>query len=197
MTLHLPTTQRTPFIATLLLLIILLSPPTINGAPRVAWVNMQRKKPAHRLIRKQQQAKPSEAAAATGLKTYALRLRPGQDLRVELEKFTKLRGIRAGFILSAVGSLQKSVLRLANQKHSTSFEDKFEIVSLVGTLSPDGPHLHLSISDGSGKTTGGHLVEGSIIYTTAEIIIGELKGIRFTREQDEQTGSKELRIRRQ
>jgi Plants and Prokaryotes Conserved (PCC) domain len=56
-----------------------------------------------------------------------------------------------------------------------------------GTLTPDGPHLHISVSDGTGKTIGGHLVEGCPIYTTVEIIIGEAEGIAFTRETDEQT----------
>jgi predicted DNA-binding protein with PD1-like motif len=194
MTLHQPVTRRTPFIVALFSSFILLLLLT-DGA--TGWANTQRRKPAHRVTPKLQQTKPDAEAEATGVKTYALRLRPGQDLRIELERFAKRKGIRAGFIITAVGSLQKASLRLANQSNSTSFEDKFEIVSLVGTLSADGPHLHLSLADSSGKTIGGHLVEGSIIYTTAEIVVGELKGVRFTRERDEQTGYQELRIRRQ
>jgi predicted DNA-binding protein with PD1-like motif len=42
--------------------------------------------------------------------------------------------------------------------------------------------------------TGGHLMGGSIIYTTAEIILGESKKHRFTREKDMETGYHELRI---
>ena len=44
---------------------------------------------------------------ADGLKIFALRLRPGQDLRTELERFSKERNIKAGFIMTAVGSLKK------------------------------------------------------------------------------------------
>lgn len=137
-----------------------------------------------------------DQAAADGLKIFALRLKPGQDLRTELEKFAKEKNIRAGFMMTAVGSLKKAALRLADQSDASSFDGKFEIVSLVGTLSPDGVHLHISLSDSTGKTIGGHLVAGCEIYTTAEIIIGEATGIIFTREKDPTTGYQELKIRR-
>lgn len=145
-------------------------------------------------------AAPSSRTAvefASGrLKTYALRLRPGQDLRLELERFAKERKLGAGLVLTAVGSLTQAALRLADQSESTRFEGKFEIVSLVGTLSPDGVHLHASLSDKTGRTIGGHLVEGCTVYTTVELVIGEIEGVRFTREQDAQTGYKELRVTR-
>jgi predicted DNA-binding protein with PD1-like motif len=135
-----------------------------------------------------------EQGESDGLKVFALRLRPGQDLRKELERFTKERGLRAGFIITTVGSLQKASLRLADKSEATSFDGKFEIVSLVGTLAQDGVHLHISISDGTGRTLGGHLVEGCQIYTTAEIVIGEASGMVFSRETDKVTGYKELTI---
>jgi predicted DNA-binding protein with PD1-like motif len=130
------------------------------------------------------------------LRVLAVRLRPGQDLRQKLEEVVKARDIRAGFILTAVGSLRSATIRLADQKDPTRFEGKFEIVSLVGTMGQDGVHLHISIADKTGKTLGGHLVDGCPIYTTAEIVIGDARGLMFSREQDEETGYKELRIRR-
>ena len=143
----------------------------------------------------QSSAAAVERGESEGMRVYALRLRPGQDLRQELEKFTKERGIKAGFVVTAVGSLQKASLRLADRSDATGFEGKFEIVSLVGTLTQDGVHLHASISDGMGRTVGGHLVEGCLVYTTAEIVIGEATGIEFRRETDKSTGYKELTIR--
>jgi predicted DNA-binding protein with PD1-like motif len=71
----------------------------------------------------------------------------------------------------------------------------FEIVSLAGTVSKDGSHIHIGISDGEGKTWGGHLLEENLIYTTAEIIIQSSGEFHFTREMDEATGFKELRIK--
>jgi predicted DNA-binding protein with PD1-like motif len=139
---------------------------------------------------------PVEQGESNGMKVFALRLRPGQDLRKEIERFTKERGLKAGFIITTVGSLEKATLRLADQNNASSFAGKFEIVSLVGTLSQDGVHLHVSLSDSTGRTIGGHLVEGCQIYTTAEIVIGEAKGIVFAREADQSTGYKELTIHR-
>ena len=141
-------------------------------------------------------AQTVEQASAKNLKIYALRLKPGQDLRTELEKFTKENRIGAGFIITAVGSLKETKIRLADKSDSTAFEGKFEIVSLTGTLSADGVHLHISLSDETGKTIGGHLTEGCKIYTTAEIIIGTTDEIVFTRETDKETTFKELKIRK-
>lgn len=129
------------------------------------------------------------------LRTFALRLRPGQDLKAELLRFAKARELRAGFVMTTVGSLRKVSLRFADQSEATTVEEKFEIVSLVGTLAADGAHLHLSVSDKGGRTVGGHLTDGCIIYTTAEIVIGELTDLVFTRKPDAQTGYDELVIR--
>lgn len=131
---------------------------------------------------------------ASNTKVHVLRLKPHDDLRLALEDYTRTHQIRAGFIVTAVGSLESAKLRLADQKQATSFTGRFEIVSLVGTLSPDGPHLHISLSDGTGKTIGGHLLEGCPIYTTAEIVIGEAEDLQFSRPLDPQTGFNELMI---
>jgi predicted DNA-binding protein with PD1-like motif len=144
----------------------------------------------------QKQSGPVEQGESQGMKVFALRLRPGQDLRKEIERLTREKSIKAGFIITTVGSLERATLRLADQKNTSSFEGKFEIVSLVGTLSQDGVHLHISLSDSAGRTIGGHLVEGCQIYTTAEIVIGEAKGQVFGRAADKLTGYEELTIRR-
>jgi uncharacterized protein len=129
------------------------------------------------------------------MKTYTLRLHPGQDLKLELIHFAENQNFQAAFLITCVGSLTRAALRLANQPQTDFFEDKFEIVSLVGTLSKDGPHLHISISDGTGKTIGGHLQEGSLIYTTAEIILGVPENVAYHRPVDPQTGWDELMVK--
>jgi predicted DNA-binding protein with PD1-like motif len=138
---------------------------------------------------------PDRDAESQRLLVLPFRLRPGQDLRQQIEAFVKAHNIRAGFILTAVGSLRSATIRLADQKDPTTFAGKFEIVSLVGTMGLDGVHLHISIADSTGRTIGGHLVEGCLVYTTAEIVVGEARGLTFTREQDRETGYKELMIR--
>ncbi len=128
------------------------------------------------------------------MKTFALRLKPDSDLKQSLKDFVNFHNLQAGFILTAVGSLKQATLRFANQPSGQVLEQKFEILSLVGTLCRDGVHLHIAISDLKGKTTGGHLEQGCIIYTTAEIVIGESEDFSFTRVLDPQTGFKELEV---
>jgi predicted DNA-binding protein with PD1-like motif len=128
------------------------------------------------------------------MKIFALRLKPNQDLKDTLKNFVTSNNIEAGFILTTVGSLKQATLRFANQNDSKVLHDKFEIVSLVGTLSTHGIHLHISISDKDGKTIGGHLEKGCLIYTTAEIVIGVSEDFIFVRTVDENTGYKELEI---
>lgn len=125
---------------------------------------------------------------------FAVRLKPGMDLKDSLWEFTQANHIQAGFILTTVGSLSQATLRMAGQSNTQIFQGKFEIVSLVGTLSTDGVHLHIAISDSEGRVIGGHLTSGSVIRTTAEVVIGESRKHRFSRTLDEQTGYQELLI---
>lgn len=129
------------------------------------------------------------------MNVFALRLAPNRDLKQGLTEFVAANQIQAGFILSAIGSLQKATIRFANQPTSDVFHEKFEIVALNGTLSIYGSHLHLAIADQTGRMLGGHLTDGCIIYTTAEIVIGESPNLTFVRSPDKQTGFLELEIR--
>lgn len=128
------------------------------------------------------------------MKTHAFRLRPGQDLRKEIDTFAKEHNIQAGVVISCVGSLKKAVLRMAGAKETKTYEGVFEIVSLVGTVEVGNRHLHIAVSDKEGNVFGGHLKEGSLVETTAEIIVGELENIKFSRKFDPETGYDELVI---
>jgi predicted DNA-binding protein with PD1-like motif len=133
---------------------------------------------------------------ASDFRVHAVRLRPGDDLREELEKLTALAPLRAGVVLSAVGSLTQLALRFADRKEETVRTGKFEVVSLTGTLGPDGCHLHLAVSDGDGVTLGGHLLPGCLVYTTVELVVGDAVGLIFHRELDSDTGFHELSIQK-
>lgn len=128
------------------------------------------------------------------MKTYALRLRPKEDLKAVLDSFAEKHNLEAACVVTCVGSLQKAALRFANQEQSVLLEGKFEIVSLTGVISIYGSHYHIAISDGEGRTFGAHLMDGSEIYTTAEIVLAELENFRFLRTFDPQTGYPELEI---
>ena len=126
------------------------------------------------------------------LQIHTLRLVPGDDLKTELEKFAQTYAVEAGFIITCVGSLTDAVIRPANQDQGKSYRGYFEIVSLGGTLSINGCHVHISFSDSNGNTTGGHLLEGSLVYTTVELVIGVLPDVVYNRVLDPGSGYKEL-----
>lgn len=129
--------------------------------------------------------------------TTLVRLRPGEDLRHSLTRIAKLRRLKAAVILSGVGSLSQGNLRFAGQPEGTKLMGPFEIVSITGTVSYDGLHVHLSIADADGTTFGGHLMPGCKIHTTCELALMELAGWRMRRMFDAETGYRELQaIRR-
>ena len=114
------------------------------------------------------------------MKVVPLRLQPGADLRQALEAWMVEQSEQAGCLISAVGSLSVAKLRFAGAAEATVIHDELEILSLSGTLSPDGVHLHIAVADSQGAVLGGHLCTGSLVRTTAEL--------------DPGTGYSELRI---
>jgi hypothetical protein len=129
------------------------------------------------------------------MKIHILRLHPGDDLRESLTALPDALDIDAAFIVSAIGSLRPAVLRYAGAKVGTVIEGDTEILSLAGTLArraAGGPHVHMAVSDANGAVFGGHLMAGSIVRTTAEIVIGIAPDWALSREVDTTTGFREL-----
>ena len=130
------------------------------------------------------------------LRGYAFRLRPHEDLKKCIQQFAKTNGLKAGAILSAVGSLERLNIRFANQPDGTVRTGFFEIVSLTGTFSEASCHIHICVSDANGQTLGGHLLDENLIYTTAEIVVVNLYDLEFMRLTDITYNYKELVVRR-
>lgn len=126
------------------------------------------------------------------MKTLPLRLVPGQDLRAALAGVPAAHGASAGFVLQGIGSLRGARLRLAGASDALELEGDIEILTLAGSLSPDGPHLHIALADANGRVLGGHVLAGCTVRTTAEVLIALLPEHRFTREPDPASGFDEL-----
>lgn len=128
--------------------------------------------------------------------SHAFRLTRGKDVKQEIIAYCKKKNIEAGVIISAVGCIQHLHIRLAEAKDYIDKDECYEIVSITGTVSKDDVHIHISVSDNTGKTIGGHLKDGTIVDTTCEVVIYELEDYIFTRELDSMTGYDELLIKR-
>lgn len=128
------------------------------------------------------------------MKIHSLRLSPGNDLKHSLDSYASDKKLDAAAIVTCVGSLTVATIRFAGKEQTDSVPGPLEITSLTGTFSKDGSHFHITVTDQDGKASGGHLKEGSIVRTTAEIVILEPEDVYYLREQDSQTGYKELKI---
>ena len=133
------------------------------------------------------------------MKLYATRLQEGEDLKHAVSKFVQSKRLANAVIVSAVGSLSVANIRMAGatpgRQDVRMYEGAFEIVSLFGTVDKNGQsHLHISISDKDGKTTGGHLKDGCIVHTTVELVIASDKNLEFERLLDSRTGFDELSV---
>ncbi|MBX4205227.1 MAG: DNA-binding protein [Candidatus Doudnabacteria bacterium] len=128
------------------------------------------------------------------MKQITIRLKRGQDLKEGIVAIVKENNVKAGVIVSAVGCIDKATLRIADGKTVKTWDKKFEIVSITGTVSVNGCHIHVSLSDTDGMVVGGHLKEGCIINTTAEIVILNFEDTEYLRPPDATTGYDELEV---
>jgi predicted DNA-binding protein with PD1-like motif len=135
---------------------------------------------------------PPPPAPRLGVEGHLLRLHPGDDVKASLEAFAREQHLRAATVSSAVGSLTDVGLRFANQHETTRLTGHFEVVSLSGYLAEGELHLHMAVSDGEGRTVGGHFADGNRVYTTLVVAIDEHLGVRYRRERDPKTNRDEL-----
>ena len=140
---------------------------------------------------------------------HCFRLHPGEKLMPSLKQAAAIILARSkcesAFIVTAVGSLERATIRLANASRTDgddtggndikTYNERFEVVSLVGTFTADGSgcHVHISLSDAKGHTIGGHLMDATV-FTTCEIVMGTADNVKFTRKMDDSTGYNELEV---
>lgn len=128
------------------------------------------------------------------MKTHVFRLRRGSDLLKALQEYARTRRIAAGTVVSGVGCVTRARVRDASGVTVRELNEPLEMVSLMGTLSAARTHLHIALAREDLTVLGGHLMEGCIVNTTAEVVLLELDGVRFGAEWDGETGYDELAI---
>lgn len=134
------------------------------------------------------------------MQMIAKRLHEGEDLKEAIEDMIGHNKISSATVISAVGSVSTVRLRMAGAKPEKqdikTYNDGYEIVSLIGNIGQGRTHLHMAISDSKGNVFGGHLKEGSIVHTTVELVIAVDENLRFSEEIDSRTGFGELLIQK-
>ena len=102
-----------------------------------------------------------------------LHLEAGSDVRRSLEDLAVAHQA-GGFVLSVVGNLSQAAFACPGQTAPTVLQGELEIITLQGTLSPEGVHLHLSFSDAACQVWGGHLEHGTRVLRGADLLVGLL-----------------------
>ena len=125
---------------------------------------------------------------------FVFRLERGSDLKDSIMAFAQDNSISSGAIVSAVGCVSEVRIRKADGVNEYFEIKDYEVVSRSGTISEDGPHIHIALSDVNLRTIGGHLLSGTIVNTTMEIVIMKFNKYKLTRSFDEKTGYKELEV---
>jgi predicted DNA-binding protein with PD1-like motif len=128
------------------------------------------------------------------MRTLPLRLPPGAELRDALHAVLQAKGVEAAFVLAGIGSLSVAQLRLAGADTPQRLRNDLEVLTLSGSIAPDGVHLHASIADATGRVWGGHVAAGCIVRTTAEVLLALLPEWRLGRAADPATGYAELTV---
>lgn len=131
------------------------------------------------------------------MRTICKRLHRGDDLLRSIQHIAKEEKLQAAVVLSAVGCILRGRVRDASGVTIRSIDENCEIVSLNGTVSAVRSHLHISLSKEDLSTIGGHLLEGCIINTTCELVLGVLDGWQIGVEFDKDTGYDELVFERE
>jgi predicted DNA-binding protein with PD1-like motif len=140
---------------------------------------------------------------------WVARLPPGADILASLVQIAEKENIAAGLIISGAGSLSQVTLRnvrlfpdklpiVDRNRIYTPKKEPMEMLALSGNIArKDGKvfiHGHITVSSGlsDGMAYGGHLIEGCIVLTTAEVAIAAVTGIQMKRNIDPETQVPEL-----
>ena len=139
-----------------------------------------------------------ETAVGGLSRVLAIRLKPGTDVLLGLEEACKANGINNGVILSAIGSLRDphfcDVVELPTKAgygygETLHLTGPIELTNASGIICHDDEgntnlHVHMTVTDRHGNAHGGHLVEGTKVLLTVDVIIGEISGVIMGRTFD-------------
>ena len=132
----------------------------------------------------------------------ALRLTPGTDVLLGLTEACKRAGINNGVILSAIGSLDSphfcDVVELPTKAgygygETLHLTGPIELTNASGIICHDDEgetnlHVHMTLTDRHGNAHGGHLVEGTKVLITVDVVVAEIEGMVMGRKFSEEMG---------
>jgi len=132
--------------------------------------------------------------------SYVVRLEEGEEVIDSLKIFAGKEMIRGGFFygLGAVNRVTLGYFDVEKKEYKErSFEEGFELTSLVGDISCSGEkiivHAHVTLANEDFKVLAGHLGK-AYVTATLELIFNPLEG-RLEKKPDPETGLNLLDLR--
>lgn len=131
-------------------------------------------------------------------KVHVFRIKPKQELTSGIAGYCRQNGISSGVVIGIIGSVESATLnflkKLPGKYGPKEYKGPLEIVGAQGSIALKDSeliiHTHIQLSSTSG-CQGGHLVD-AIVFSTAEVMIGELD-YQLHRYADDYTGLNELK----
>ena len=130
-------------------------------------------------------------------KVHVFRVKPNQELATTIVAYCRQKNITSGVIIGLIGSLKNArlnyLVELPGKYVPVDYTGPLEIVSAQGSVALKDDevilqvHIQLSSQEGC---YGGHLA-GATVFSTAEVVIGELD-YQLQRYADDYTGLNEL-----
>lgn len=130
-------------------------------------------------------------------KIHVFRIKPGQELLTEIMNYCRLNSVTSGVVTGIIGSVSSARLNylkeLPGKYAAENYQGPLEIVAAQGSITVKDSeiivHIHLQLASQK-ACFGGHLAE-AVIFSTAEVVIGELN-TQLTRYTNSYTGLNEL-----
>jgi len=136
-------------------------------------------------------------------RVMAVRLKPGTDMLIEMEKACINNNISNGVIVSGIGGVTTAAfcdpMYFSERKQPYNYgapivvQEPLSITSVSGIICHDDNgeinlHVHVAFSNEQGNCYAGHLKEGTRTMLTVDLVIAEIDGISMKRKYDEELG---------
>ena len=108
---------------------------------------------------------------------YFYNLSSGADVYNLLSQL-EINDNSTSFLISAVGDLSKVSFKCPLNQKPIIIEKKLEIITLSGYLRSKESHIHVSVSDDNCRVFGGHLLSGSTVLKSLDILIGVIPDLK-------------------
>lgn len=101
-------------------------------------------------------------------------LTEGMDVKQEIEKFVRKKGIKVAMVLSSVGYLKQACISNMIKQELVYFDRPLGILVINGIVSCNGSKLSIGVSDENVQMHGGMIEEGCIVQSYVDIVLSEI-----------------------